>query len=211
MAKPTLQDEYRMLFDELRQNRQIQLQAFFATPIWVSLFFGLVASNKGTLAAVPLLVLVPIPLIFLNLLLVANRRRSSDLIVTYIRVAFDQGKAQKPGWHMRLHDFREELKNASPSLIRFPQRFDFNMVVWFTYFSIALICIGTFYVLDPHRWFIFWLVFIVTVAAFIVVVWWNLRISALKSKMITAWEKVFANENQPANSDADAQPTSVNC
>jgi len=111
---PTLKDEHQMLVGELRQNRQIQLQTFSTTPIWLSLFFGLVSSgNNEALKTAPALSLIPIPLLFIGLLLIVDRRHSSDVIIAYFRTAYDQQLAIAPGWNYLLPTYREKLRQLS--------------------------------------------------------------------------------------------------
>lgn len=196
---PTLQNEYKMLIDELRQNRQIQLQAFLATPIWLSLFFGLVSAGQGSLGTAPALVLLPIPLFLLNLFLIANRRRSSDIIINYIRVAFDKRMAEHigPGWHYRLVNFRHKLKEITDGHSGEPkmhQRFDFNMVVLMTYFVVSLFCAFVFHVLSPEQWELTSIITLLTVVSFVAFFVWNIRYAGKRGQLILAWENTFYEE-----------------
>jgi hypothetical protein len=192
---PSLKDEYDMLVGELRQNRQIQLQAFFATPIWVSLFFGLVASGStSALSIAPELALLPIPLALVNSLLILDRRKSSDAITADFRTAFDARMAIAPGWNLLLPTFRHNLAalKAVPAASirvsdRIPQRFDFNMIVMLSYLLIAATCITVYSLLAPERWLVATAVTVACVLAFALVLHAHVRLANRKSAMIEAW------------------------
>lgn len=184
---PTLKDEHQMLVGELRQNRQIQLQTFSTTPIWLSLFFGLVLSgNNEALKTTPALSLIPIPLLFIGLLLIVDRRHSSDVIIAYFRTAYDQQLAIAPGWNYLLPTYREKLRQLTERreqhgghTVLIPQRFDFNVVVWLSYAVVALICNLLYRVLAPRNSPFFALSLTVTGAAFLLVLYWLKRQSSL--------------------------------
>lgn len=199
LEAPTLRDEHQMLVGELRQNRQIQLQTFSATPIWLSLFFGLVSSGSNeALRAAPALSLIPIPLLFIGLLLIVDRRHSSDVIIAYFRTAYDQQLATAPGWNHLLPTYRGKLKELTrrkgqyngPSVL-IPQRFDFNVVVWLSYAVIALICNLLYRVLNPNNAPFFVFSLSVTVVSFLLVLYWLKHQSDQKPHMIEAWSQTL--------------------
>ena len=196
---PTLKDEHQMLVGELRQNRQIQLQTFSTTPVWLSLFFGLVSSgNNEALKTAPALSLIPIPLLFIGLLLIVDRRHSSDVIIAYFRTAYDQQLAIAPGWNYLLPMYREKLgklakkeKQHKGQIVLIPQRFDFNVVVWLSYAVIALICNFLYRVLAPNNSLFFAFSLSATGVAFLLVLYWLKHQSAQKPYMIEAWSQTL--------------------
>jgi hypothetical protein len=196
---PTLKDEYQMLIGEIRQNRQIQLQTFSTTPIWISLFFGLVSSGSNeALKTTPALSLIPIPLLFISLLLIVDRRHSSDVIIAYFRTAIDEKLASGPGWNYLLPEFRRNLERLSKSKRKpkqpatfIPQRFDFNVVVWLSYISLALICNALYYVLAPTNLVFFIISLSSTIVAFLLVLYWLFRQSSQKRDLVEAWKKTL--------------------
>ncbi|MFQ5926473.1 MAG: hypothetical protein ACE5MH_03465 [Terriglobia bacterium] len=193
---PTMKDEYEILVDELRQNRQIQLQAFLSSPIWLSLFFGLMSFGE-VLERMPFFVLLPIPLILLNLLLIVDRRRGSDVIIAYFRTAFDQRLVDQPAWHSRLPQFRRILKTIqipTDKTLEVPQRFDFNIIVWLSYLTVALICLGLYWLLSPQRGTLFWILVAITMSAFMVILVWIIQLANIKLKLIKAWEETLSLE-----------------
>lgn len=205
---PTMKDEYWMLVSELRQNRQIQLQAFFSTPIWLSLFFGFISSKggEGVIERIPYIVLVPIPLILMSLLLIVNRRRSSNVIIAYFRTAFDQRLVDKPGWNYRLPKFRRILKNIktpADKAFQTPQRFDFNVIVWLSYFIMSLICYGFYWLITPQHEIVFWIFLTITVLVFVAVFYWIVRLSNIKPELIKAWEETLSSERQNTYTQVD--------
>jgi hypothetical protein len=195
-ALPTLQDEYQMLLAELRQNRESQLQSLLATPIWIALFFGLLsAGGFDALNAMPALVLVPIPLVFMSLLLVVDRRGSSDRIVAYFRTAFDQKLASEIGWNFLLPEFRRQVKRLRTQRANgyvVPQRPDFTTMVWATNFVIALTCLGLYGGLLPSLLnSAFWVTGAFLLLAYGLVLWWIFRQSAAKTCFVEAWRVVL--------------------
>ena len=196
-----LSDEYEMLSDELRQNRQIQLQSFFATPIWLGVFFGLLGSSDSAFSSYPELVLVPIPLIFINLLLFLDRRSSSDIIIAYFRTAIDQKLSEEPGWNLLLTEFRSNLNNLpqeqkSGKGISIRQRFDFNVIVWSSYFFVSLICCAVFMLLESCSQIYSIGVTVLVFVAYLLTLLWLFRQSAIKGNLIMAWEVTLTNQKE---------------
>jgi hypothetical protein len=197
---PTLQDEYQVLVGELRQNREIQLQSLLTTPIWLSLFFGLVSAGGLTeLKTMPILVLIPIPLVFLSLLLVVDRRGSSDRIIAYMRTAFEQRMATEIGWNFLLPKFRREVerlrKGRAPEY-KVPQRPDFTMIVWASQSSIAATCLILYGVLTPSLDWKFWVACLAVTLAFLSVLQRIFRQSALKPYFVEAWKIVLQRRSE---------------
>jgi hypothetical protein len=203
---PTLKNEFDMLVGELRQNRQIQLQAFFAAPIWVSLFFGLVASGSSpAIAQVQELALLPIPLLLANLLLILDRRKSSDVIIAYFRTAFDERLAIAPGWNLLLPAFRRNLSEApqaksnDPTIsLEIPHRFDLNVIVLLSYFLIASSCVAIYWILASRSKWVLGTVIALCVLSFGILLYANLRWAQLKPRMISAWRKTLKARQLPA-------------
>lgn len=197
---PTLQDEYQVLVGELRQNREIQLQSLLTTPIWLSLFFGLVSAGGLTeLRTMPILVLIPVPLVFLSLLLVVDRRGSSDRIIAYLRTAFEQKMATEIGWNFLLPRFRRELerlrKGESPEF-KVPQRPDFTIIVWASQASIAAACLILYRMIAPEVDWKFWIACTVVALAFLGVLIWIFYQSALKPYFMKAWTIVLQDRSK---------------
>jgi hypothetical protein len=204
---PTLQDEYQMLIGELRQNREIQLQSLLAIPIWLSLFFGLVsAGGPSALKTMPFLVLIPVPLVFLSLLLVVDRRGSSDRIIAYMRTAFDQRLADEIGWNLRLPEFRRDVKalrnERHPSYV-VPQRSDFTLIVWASHAAIASICFALYCFLVPTHGLWLWAIGAIVALAFLGVLFWIFHQSALKPYFVEAWTQVLKREMDNSAASAD--------
>lgn len=198
---PTLQDEYQVLVGELRQNREIQLQSLLTTPIWLSLFFGLLsAGGLAELKSMPVLVLIPVPLVFLSLLLVVDRRGSSDRIIAYLRTAHEQRMATEIGWNFLLPEFRKEverLRKGKPPEYKVPQRADFTIIVWASQASIAGACLLLYRVIAPGVDWKFWSACAAVALAFIGVFWRIFYQSALKPYFVEAWKTVLRRRASP--------------
>lgn len=200
----TLSDEYKMLVDELRQNRLIQLQALASSPVWLGLFFGLLGANQPSWSGRAFLFLVPIPLLFINVLLILDRRGSSDYIIGYIRIAIDQQRADRPGWNHLLPDFRKrfyELQKSNPKGGRLiPQRFDFNVIVIISFFVMSLMCCGLF-VGACKKWEWFFAAIASVIGGHTLALVHVMKQAARKENILAAWEYVL--EHRPAElSDA---------
>lgn len=193
----TLKDEYGALMDELRQNRQIQLQSLLATPVWMSLFFGLVSSALSEKNQLHELVLLPIPLVFINLLLLLDRRRSSDVIIAYTRTAIDEQCADKPGWNLLLPSFRRNFAATSdpPSneRNRIPQRFDFNVIVLCCYGFISIVCAVYYGILASNRHLVAWTIVIIVLTIYILMLARVFHQSKIKARLIAAWRTTLKN------------------
>jgi hypothetical protein len=200
---PTLQDEYQMLIGELRQNREIQLQSLLSTPIWIALFFGLLsAGGPGALQTLPALVLVPVPLVYMSLLLVLNRRSSADQIVAYFRTAFEQKLAKDIGWNFLIPEFRKQVKLLRASKEKFgyrvPQRLDFITMVWAANFLIALGCLASYGALLPRLGAGFWTITVLLVIGYSIAIVWIFRQAAAKPYFVEAWQRVLLDRARPA-------------
>lgn len=184
-----------MLVGELRQNREIQMQSLLSTPIWIALFFGLLSTGgPGALERMPALVLVPIPLIFMSLLLVLDRRGSADQIVAYFRTAFDQRLARDIGWNFLLPEFRKQvrlLRGTDKFAYRVPQRFDFITMVWAVNLVIALTCLGVYGALLPTLAAGFWTILVVLTFGYLAALFWIFRQAAAKAHFVEAWRRVL--------------------
>ncbi|HWM91548.1 MAG TPA: hypothetical protein VN493_12350 [Thermoanaerobaculia bacterium] len=193
---PTLQDEYQMLIGELRQNREIQLQSLLSTPIWIALFFGLLsAGGPSALQTLPALVLVPVPLVYMSLLLVLNRRSSADQILAYFRTAFEQKLARDIGWNFLLPEFRKQvrlLRGANKKLTyRVPQRLDFITMMWAVNFVIALSCLGSYGALLPGLGVKFWSIAVLLMLGYLIAIVWIFRQADAKAYFVEAWQRVL--------------------
>ena len=195
--RPSLRDEYQMLVGEIRLNRNIQLQAFSTTPIWLSVFFGLLSSKAGMLTVDPIIVLVPLPLIFMNLLLIVDRRRSSDVILAYFRTAFDLELTEKPGFNRRLPGYRRELEitlTSYKSTSSIPQRFDFNVIVWLSFLVLSLICCFFYSSQSPQSTLFLGTIIVLVVVGYAWILRRLYRQSDRKPAMIEAWKRILSRE-----------------
>ena len=193
----TIQSEYQSLIGELRQNRQIQLQTFFSAPIWISLFYGLILNNNNIILSAPIVILLPIPLLLANAILITNRRQSSDIIIAYIRTGIEEKLNKYPGWHRLLPKFRSNLKNITEEKARkdkIPQRFDINIGFIIGYLILCFV-IFSIYISISIINFYFFIYFFVSLAAFLLIIWWNFHLSSIKGRINEAWRITFENEN----------------
>ena len=200
-GKVTLSDEYKMLVDELRQNRLIQLQALASSPVWLGLFFGLIGSKPQGPIERPFLFLVPIPLLFINVLLILDRRGSSDFIIGYIRVAIDRQLAERPGWNQLLPEFRTRFNELQKSKTEggqsIPQRFDFNVIVIVSFLTMSLMCCGLF-VAAHWEWRLFIAASSIVVGAYALAFVHVAKQAKRKGNILTAWEQVLKKHVSPS-------------
>ena len=192
--KPTLQDEYNFLGTELRQNRQIQLNVYLSVPVWMSLFFGLVTEEMFN--KLPLLIMLPVAMMLLNLLLIADRRKSADMIIAYFRTAYDQQMAKEPKWNYLLPTFRKNFSSldTNGSIILIPQRFDFHVGVWLSFFVLSIICTGIFVGITEISIFYAILIFALIAVLYLLVLKYHYKLSKKKTILLEAWRKTLIDE-----------------
>ncbi len=190
----TLEQEYEMLISELRQNRQIQLQTFSMSPLWFSLFFGLIASNTVGSSLPIEFSLIPIPMLFISFLLILDRRKSSDVIIAYFRTAIDQRMATEPGWNHLLPKFRNELKKMQrPRLneAKIPQRMDYNVMVWLSYLSMSFISLAIYYFSKGSHLYFTIITISIIALGYLLLLFKMMFQSAMKNNYINAWVNIL--------------------
>ncbi len=92
-------EEYKSLREELLQNRRFQLQITFSSIVLASSVWSFLV---GTKISTSWPFLIPMPILLCNLFLIMDRSKSTDRIITYLQIFYDDV------WEKALDKFGEK-------------------------------------------------------------------------------------------------------